>query len=183
MKNRESISSTGIDKLIIGAGNILLSDEGIGLHVLKELQRLISSDAGPAEETKKEFYFLKHTGFVDIGTSSIDIGLYLADNIKKMVIIDCIKAEGYEPGTVFKLGIEDLRKRQSENFSLHQLELVDSLKVISITETLPEILIFGIVPAQTEIFSLELSETLKQRFPLIIDKILKEINIFFSVYA
>jgi len=167
MRNRANIK-----RLIIGAGNILLSDEGIGIHIVKELEKYEHNDN-----------VFPKTSFVDIGTSSIDIGLYLSGSIEKLVIIDCIKTEGYEPGTVFKLGIDDLRKRQKESFSLHQIELVDNLKIYSITSSLPDTLILGIVPADTESFSLELSGPVKKIFPEIMGKVVREIKEFFKSNA
>jgi hydrogenase maturation protease len=84
------------------------------------------------------------------------------------------------PGTIFKLTPDDLRKRQEEKYSLHQLELVDSLKMVSIIEKLPEILILGVVPENINEFSTELSEIIAEKFPVILSKIKEEIVDFFK---
>ena len=157
-------------RLIIGTGNILLSDEGIGIHIVRELQRMQTKD--------KEFYC--NTEFIDIGTSSFDIISYINNGIKKVVLIDCMKANGYLPGTIFKLTPEDLRKRQKEKYSLHQMELVDTLRMISIIEKLPEILVLGIVPEDINKFSTKLSGSITEKFPVIVSKIKKEIIDFFD---
>jgi hydrogenase maturation protease len=184
-------SRANIKRLIIGAGNILLSDEGIGIHILKELEKSAAEATGnlkrPGDKMpgagENDAGIFAYTSFVDIGTSSIDIGLYLCGSIEKLVIIDCIKANGYNPGTVFKLGIDDLRKRQKESFSLHQMELVDNLKIQSIISTIPDTLILGIVPYDTDSFSMDLSETLKETFPEIISKVKSQIKEFFKENA
>jgi hydrogenase maturation protease len=157
-------------KLIIGIGNMLLSDEGIGIHIIAELQR---QQAG-----NKELF--RHTEFVDIGTSSFDIISYINSGVTKVVLIDCMKADGYLPGTVFKLTPDDLRKKQKEKYSLHQVELVDTLSMISIIEKLPEILILGIVPQDINKFSTKLSDIIIEKFPIILSKIKKEIIDFFK---
>jgi hydrogenase maturation protease len=157
-------------KLIIGTGNILLSDEGIGIHIVRELQRQQIKD--------KEFF--QNTEFIDIGTSSFDIVSYINNDITKVVLIDCMKADGYLPGTIFKLTPDDLRKRQKEKYSLHQMELVDTLRMISIIEKLPEILILGIVPEDINKFSTKLSDSIAEKFPVILSKIKKEIVDFFK---
>ncbi|MBE3089977.1 MAG: hydrogenase maturation protease [Actinobacteria bacterium] len=157
-------------KLIIGTGNILLSDEGIGIHIVRELQRQQTRD--------KEFFH--NTEFIDIGTSSFDIISYINNGVTKVVLIDCMKADGYLPGTIFKLTPDDLRKRQKEKYSLHQMELVDTLKMISIIEKLPEILILGIVPENINKFSTKLSDSIAEKFPVILSKIKKEIVDFFK---
>jgi hydrogenase maturation protease len=161
MKSRQSTRVA--EYLIIGAGNILLSDEGIGIHILELLKK----------EDK-----IQKAGYIDIGTSSLDIGLHLGPGIKKIVIIDCIKVEGFAPGTVFRLSVEDLRKRQQENFSLHQFELVDSLKLLSLVDDLPETMILGITPGNIETYSLALSPDLEKGLPDILEKVRREINNF-----
>jgi hydrogenase maturation protease len=157
-------------RLIIGTGNILLSDEGIGIHIVWELQRQQTKD--------KEFFH--NTEFIDIGTSSFDIISYINNSVTKAVLIDCMKADGYLPGTIFKLTPDDLRRRQKEKYSLHQMELVDTLRMISLIEKLPEILILGIVPEDINKFSTKLSDSIAEKFPVILSKIKKEIVDFFK---
>jgi hydrogenase maturation protease len=157
-------------RLIIGTGNILLSDEGIGIHIVRELQRQQTKD--------KEFFH--NTEFIDIGTSSFDIISYINNGITKAVLIDCMRADGYLPGTIFKLTPDDLRKRQKEKYSLHQMELVDTLRMISIVERLPEILILGIIPENINKFSTKLSDSMTEKFPVILCRIKKEIGDFFK---
>ena len=161
---------SSIKRLIIGTGNLLLSDEGVGIHIIRELQR---------QQTKDEEFF-HNTEFVDIGTSSFDIVSYINNGVVQVVLIDCMKADGYLPGTVFKLTPDDLRKRQEEKYSLHQMELVDTLRMLSIIEKLPEILILGIVPEDINKFSTKLSESIAEKFPVILNKIKKEIVDFFK---
>ena len=100
--------------------------------------------------------------------------------MQKIVIIDCIKTAEYKEGTVFKLTLEDLRARQLNKFSLHQMELVDSLKLLSIANNLPPLIIIGVVPKNISTFSLELSTEIKILFPEIIKKITKVISDFFK---
>jgi hydrogenase maturation protease len=154
-----------IKYLIIGAGNLLLSDEGIGIHIVSKL---------------KEQGSFNDTEFVDIGTSTLDIGSFLSDSLQKIVIVDCIKTSEYKEGTVFKLSLEDLRARQLNKFSLHQMELVDSLKILSITNNLPPVIIIGVVPHNISTFSIELSPEIETIFPVIVDKITKVITEFFK---
>jgi hydrogenase maturation protease len=151
--------------LVIGAGNLLLSDEGMGIHIVNKL---------------KEQESFKDTEFVDIGTSTLDIGSFLSDDLQKIVIVDCIKTAEYKEGTVFKLTPDDLRARQLNKFSLHQMELVDSLKLLSIANNLPPIIIIGVVPHNISTFSINLSQEIEAVFPEIVEKITKVIEDFFK---
>ena len=155
-----------IKYLIIGAGNLLLSDEGMGIHIVNKLQQQES---------------FKDTEFVDIGTSTLDIGSFLSDDLQKIVIVDCINTAEYKEGTVFKLTLDDLRARQLNKFSLHQMELVDSLKLLSIANNLPPVIIIGVVPHNISTFSINLSQEIESVFPEIVEKITKVIEDFFKI--
>ena len=89
-----------------------------------------------------------------------------------------IKSDDDEPGTLFKMGLDDLVSKKKENFSLHQLKLIDSIKLISIENTFPETMILGIVPKDTKTFSDKLSKELIDRLPFVYDRILDLIKDF-----
>jgi hydrogenase maturation protease len=157
-----------INFLIIGVGNLLLTDEGLGIHIVKNLK----------ENSSKSF---SHTDFIDMGTSSLDICSCINENIKKIVIIDCIKTNEFQPGTVFRLTPEDIRKKRAvSDYSLHQMQLLDSLKIISLLGQLPEVIILSIVPSDINSFSTELSAKIQQKLPDILSKVKKEIINFFD---
>jgi hydrogenase maturation protease len=149
--------------LIVGVGNTLLTDDGVGIYIVNRL---------------KDEKSLKENQFLDLGTSSMDIAYYLDNNIKKMVIIDCIKSDTDKPGTLFKMGIDDLVSRKKENFSLHQLELIDSIKLASVENDFPDTMVLGIVPKDTKTFSDRLSKELIDLIPEVYLKILNLIKDF-----
>ena len=156
MKNKKQ-------NLIVAFGNILLTDDGVGIHILRKLKY---------EET------LKGDQFLDLGTSSMDIGYYLNNNITRMVIIDCIKSDSDEPGTIFKMGVDDLVSKRKENFSLHQLELIYSIKLASVENDFPDTMVLGIVPKDIDTLSDRLSKEIIDRLPFIYDRILNLIKDF-----
>ena len=149
--------------LIVGVGNILLTDDGVGIHILSKLEK---------EES------LKGNQFLNLGTSSMDIAYYLNNDIARMVILDCIKSDGDEPGTLFKMGLDDFVLKKKENFSLHQLKLIDSLKLVSIENDFPETMVLGIVPKDIKTFSDSLSRELIDRLPFVYDKVFNLIKDF-----
>jgi len=108
----------------------------------------------------------------------MDIAYYLNNDTVRMVIIDCIKSDGDEPGTLFRMGLDDLVSKKKENFSLHQLELIDSLKLVSIENDFPETMVLGVVPKDTETLSDRLSKELMDKLPVVYDKILALIKEF-----
>jgi len=149
-------------ELVVGLGNILLSDEGIGIHILRELEKEVS---------------LKDADFLDMGTSSMDLGYYIGGSIEKMVIIDCLQSED-PPGSIYMLRPRDLASKKEQEFSLHQLKLVDTIKLASIETDFPETVILGIVPYDAGTFSEDLSPEIRALFPFIYRRVLGIIEEF-----
>ncbi len=142
--------------LIIGLGNILLTDEGIGIHVMNSL---------------KESDEFTDVSFLDLGTSSWELINFIDDQTKLIFIIDCLEARVGKPGDVYALELKDLISGDDYKLSLHQLKLLDSLKMILLEKELPKTIVIGIIPLDTKSISTELSETLKNNFPSIVNKV------------
>jgi hydrogenase maturation protease len=148
--------------LLVGVGNILLTDDGIGVHIIRHMEE--KDPFGNAE-------------YLDMGTSSMDLGYYIDDNIRKMVIVDSIKADE-KPGTLFRMAPGDLVSKRDQSYSLHQLKLVDTLKLATIDTEFPETIIIGIVPHDVSTVSENLSSEMKKIFPEVYGRVVKAIKGF-----
>ena len=145
--------------LILGIGNILLQDEGVGVHVVHELQKRSLPD---------------NVEVIDAGTSGLDI-LLSQEGLYKLVVIDAIKA-GNKPGTVYKTRLNTWPRCEPHAISLHQFGLLCSLTAAEKMNCAPdEIVIIGVEPGQIDL-GLEPSEPVKQSIPKVIEKILEEIQ-------
>jgi hydrogenase maturation protease len=144
------------DIVVLGLGNLLMSDEGIGIYIVNKLLK----------HTAK----FSNTEFMDAGTGGLTV-LHLIANRKKAVIIECALM-GQAPGTIRRFTPDDVKSiKQVSHFSLHD---VDILKVLDISKQLgecpQEIIIFGIEPAKIEmgsVLSPELSSNLENYIQLI----------------
>jgi hydrogenase maturation protease len=124
------------DIVVLGLGNVLMSDEGVGVRVVERLQ-----------EQAAQFPDVE---FIDAGTGGMSV-LHLIANRKKTIIVDCAMM-GQTPGTIRKFTPDDVKSvKQVSHFSLHD---VDILKVLELSKQLeecpPEVIIFGIEPAKVE---------------------------------
>ena len=146
---------------VIGVGNILLSDEGIGVHLANELGK---RDALPGVD------------FVDGGVAGGAL-LNLIEDQEKVVLLDTVAAP-FPPGTVLKLFPDDLRRSGDVRFSLHDLNLTDTIDLMRLRGTLPDMMILGVVPADIETYRIGLSDPLAARFEEILAKIRAEIEKF-----
>lgn len=147
--------------VVVGFGNLLLKDEGVGIHVIHALQEMALPQDSLVE-------------IMDGGTSTdILASLPAAD---KLVIVDAA-AGGGEPGTIYQFIPEDIGEGEGMVASLHQSSLGLSLKIMKYVGMEPgEVLIIGIEPKEID-WGLKLSSKLQRRMPCIIDLILKETGI------
>jgi hydrogenase maturation protease len=141
---------------VVGVGNLLLKDEGIGIHVVHALQESPLPDG---------------VVVIDGGTSP-DVLDYL-EPADKLVIIDAAEAGG-EPGAIYRFRPDDVTLETGEAISLHELGLISSLKTMSLLgKTPPEVIIIGIQPKEID-WGMELSPELKEKVPEIVRVVLKE---------
>jgi len=143
---------------VVGVGNLLLKDEGIGVHIAHALQQIDIPHG---------------TQIIDGGTSS-DLPYYLRD-VDKLIIIDAVKAGG-KPGTVYRFHPHDVNIESEEILSVHELGLEQSLKMMSLMGNEPkETVIIGIEPKEID-WGTELSAELQQKIPEIVNLVLNEIG-------
>jgi len=143
-------------KFVVGIGNVLLRDEGIGCHVVHALEEI------PLPDVK----------IIDGGTCP-DV-LQLFEDTDKLVIVDAVKGGG-TPGQIYRFHPEDITLEQKPLLSLHDMSLVDSLKLIQLWHNIDEAVIIGVEPGEIG-WGLELSPELQEKMPQIIDAILAELN-------
>jgi hydrogenase maturation protease len=146
-------------RLVIGIGNILMSDEGLGVHIARKLQ----------EENILE----ENVEIIEGGTSTFDLQLYI-ERSEKVIIIDAIKGRN-PPGTIYRLRPEDLKKEKDNISSLHQLNFLYILELVRLRGYNPEVIIFGVEPEKI-CLDMELSDRIKKVIPRLIREIKKEIK-------
>jgi hydrogenase maturation protease len=154
--------------LVLGAGNILLKDEGIGVHIVREMQRRNMPD---------------YVTLVDAGTAGLDV-LLSAEKAEKLIVIDALRAGG-KPGTIYKmrLGREQKDKllgifagRGTSGMSLHQIGLIEALSIVDKMQCAPEeIVVIGVEPEEFD-YGLELTNSVKRKILKIINAVLEEIE-------
>ena len=142
--------------VILGMGNELLKDEGIGVHVARLLQQ--EPSLGDVE-------------VVDGGT--LPDAPLVGEGVGKLIIVDAVQAGG-EPGAIYRFHPEDVDVGGKTLTSLHQISLLEDLWLIEHFGQKPkEVIIIGIEPEDMS-SGLELSAKLQKQVPQIIDLVLKE---------
>lgn len=143
--------------LVLGIGNILLRDEGVGVRVIEAMRRL------PLGEDIE---------CIDGGTSGADLVDELADR-PKVIVIDAAKGDA-APGTVFRFGADDLMQGADHALSLHEFGLLETLMAARHLGCAPrEVVIFGVQPKEVHA-GLELSSEVAGVLPKVIELVLAE---------
>jgi len=124
------------DTVIVGLGNILMADEGIGCVIAGHL--LSQQEKYPGIE------------FVDAGTGGMNL-LHIISGRKKAIIIDCA-VMGTEPGTIKRFTPEQTKSiKQLSHYSLHEADVLQIIEMSRKLGQCPEqIIIFGIEPYRIE---------------------------------
>ncbi|MHB1038104.1 MAG: HyaD/HybD family hydrogenase maturation endopeptidase [Pirellulales bacterium] len=145
--------------LILGIGNLLLQDEAVGVRVVEALHD-VKLPAG--------------VEVVDGGTAGANLVDLIADR-RKLIVLDAIDA-GAEPGTIFRLGPDDLLPAEGAAISIHQLGLVETLAMVRQLGCAPrEVVIFGIQPRRIEP-GLELTAEVSAAVPKVVRAVLAELG-------
>jgi hydrogenase maturation protease len=147
--------------LILGVGNLLMGDEGIGVHAVRELWKRTL----PA-----------NVDVVDGGTAGLEV-LGLTEGYDRVVIIDAVDA-GLEPGTILRFRPEDVTPDDVDlRLSLHQEKI---LRVLELAEylgrDLAPIVIYGVQPEAMG-WSTELSPAVQARLDSLLDAVEEELSI------
>ena len=146
--------------LVLGVGNILLKDEGIGVRVIERLQ--------------ETYDFSPNVELYDGGT----LGLRLLDPISRadrLIVVDAVQ-NGDPPGTLHRLPSEVLEKRLVYKNSLHELNLVEALAYAELLGNRPQAVIVGIEPEDISPWGMEMTETIRSRFDEVCAAVLEEIE-------
>ncbi len=143
---------------VVGIGNILLGDEGVGVRIVEELKK---RDLPENVEV--------HDG----ATSGIALLNFLVDK-DKVIIVDAVKG-GEEPGTVYQFSINEALQK-SEMMSLHDIDFVTAYQTSKdILELTDDITVIGIEPKVID-NGLELSEEIKYAIPQVIELVHQNLN-------
>jgi len=133
--------------LVLGVGNILYRDEGVGVRAVEALE--------------ERYSFSDNVTLLDGGTlGSRLIGPMMeADHV---IVLDAVLG-GAAPGSLYRLEGQDLRKSMAFMDSMHQANLLDTLAHCELMGKRPAAVIVGIEPEDFQTMDIDISTTLATR--------------------
>ncbi|MFZ5906216.1 MAG: hydrogenase maturation protease [Nitrospirota bacterium] len=144
--------------LVLGIGNILLKDEGIGVRVAEQMMKM---SLPPDVEV------------MDGGVGGLNLLDYIEAR-KKVIVVDTVKA-GTAPGTLFRFTDRDLSDKKGFIRSAHGIDFSDVIAAAGYLGTKPDAIVFIGIEPETLDASLELSPKMAEMIPVLINLVMKEI--------
>ena len=145
--------------LILGVGNLLLRDDGFGVHLINSL---------------KDTALPGNVELLEAGTVSHQL-IPLLHEIDHLIVIDVVEA-GDTPGSLFRFSPDDMRFPVEQKASLHQISLIDVLNMAALTGTKPKTVIIGVQPKDISSWSMDLSDELTAVIPRVQELIFEELS-------
>jgi len=145
--------------LVLGLGNILLSDEGVGVRVVERLQA--------------RYVFPGDVQVLDGGTLGLDLLPYV-EKADRLLVVDAVEI-GAEPGTLIRLEGEGIPSVFGPKLSPHQVGFADLLDAARLTDCLPEErVLWGLQPRSLQV-GLDLSPAVDAQVELLVENVLTEL--------
>ncbi|MCP3941628.1 MAG: HyaD/HybD family hydrogenase maturation endopeptidase [Desulfobacteraceae bacterium] len=147
--------------LVLGIGNILLKDEGAGVHLVNHLE--------------KNYQFSSNVTLLDGGSLGMRLIPWICET-DVLIIADIFAGSG-KPGSIYRYNYDELKGKISAKNSLHQVTFLETLATANLMEILPEkIIIHGIQPADISPWGTKMTPELKKTFPKFIGAVVNEIR-------
>ncbi len=146
---------------ILGVGNVLTRDDGLGPYVIRVLEA--------------QYEFPEGVEVLDVGTPGLDFTPYLSEALA-VIVVDTVHADA-APGTLrFYRDDEIVASPPPSRMSPHEPGLREALMATELTETSPrEMLLIGVVPETTE-GGTRLSRPVAAAVPKVVEAVVEELE-------
>jgi hydrogenase maturation protease len=144
---------------VLGLGNLVHADDGVGVHAVQELQR--DSRVPPG------------VTLLDGGTHGLALLPYIS-RFTRLLVIDAVNA-GERPGTLVRFEGSALNGLPGKA-TVHQLGFADMMVALKLlNESPPELVVLGVQPLSTE-WSAELTTTVREALPALLDAVIRQLE-------
>jgi len=141
---------------VIGVGNLLFCDDGIGVIA--------------AEYLRQNFIFEPEVEIVDGGTLGFGLFEYFM-KYENVLILDTLSMDD-EAGAIYKIPSKELLGFGGYKKTAHEVEVVQMLEICQLHETKAEVNIIGIVAKDVKSAKIGLSKVLRSRFASLIQTVI-----------
>lgn len=141
------------DFLLMGLGNLLMEDEGVGVHVLRYLEEHYTFSPAPE--------------LVDGGTAGFEL-LPFFEDYRHILMVDAVEFRK-EPGSIGMIKNDEILTQLTQKMSLHHLGITDVLSAAKLLDyTFDEVVLLGVQPYFFNDVKMGLSKEMEARMPEIV---------------
>ena len=152
MELTETVKNT----MILGVGNLLLRDEGVGVHIATNLQ---------------EYPLPDYIEVIEGGTDGFKL-FHLIMEADRLIVVDCVKG-GDEPASIYRFDIDDFDHFPDiYKTSVHQVSITEVINLSGTMRTPPRTTIIGVEPDEISM-SMELSPKIQAKLPKVLEIVLE----------
>jgi len=154
------VSSELREVAVIGLGNVLMGDDGVGVEVIRRL----AEEGAPSGVRLIE------------GGTAIHEAIFDAEGAEKIIIVDSVHG-GSEPGAIYRFTLDEIDHGSTPlAISLHDFSALPTIAMHRLAgRGAGDVVVIGVEPEKVE-WGLGLSETIRSRLPKIIEAVKREIS-------
>ena len=147
--------------IVIGVGNMLFKDEGIGIYAAEYIKQNYKFDDEELE-------------IIDGGTLGFKLMTYFQE-YDNVIILDTVSIED-KAGEIYRLPSDVLLGLGNYRKTAHEVEIVEMLEIVSVLDSHANVTIIGIIPEDIISVEIGLTQSMENRFEEFILNGLKEIE-------
>ncbi|HSD94244.1 MAG TPA: hydrogenase maturation protease [Syntrophales bacterium] len=144
---------------LLGLGNILMKDEGFGVHFIRWLG--------------DRWRFPETVGLVEGGVMAYAL-LGTVCGCERLIVIDVLKTDD-EPGAVYRFTLAEIEPKLPPPTSAHEVQFLDVLCKAEMLDEAPEVIFLCIVPEDFHDMDMEMSPLMREKFPFVEELLMKEL--------
>lgn len=146
--------------LVLGVGNVLMKDEGVGVYVVNRMLEMEDDIPSDVEVT-------------DGGTAGFDLIPLMRDR-DKIIIVDAVSMDD-TPGSIYRFRPDDVAF-SGRGYSLHEVSILEVIRTLKMLGDDPKIEIIGIVPEDISTLEITLSDAVMGSVPKVISTIMEAVS-------
>ena len=146
--------------LILGVGNVLLTDEGVGVRVAHELMA--------------RYDFPPNVKVMDGGVLGLSLSGIMME-ARRVIVVDAVRG-GEAPGTVYRFDWNARPEHIQYKDSLHQIDLMETMALLPLLGDPPEVVVIGVEFGDIDNYGLELTPQVEQAVEPLIEQVILELE-------
>jgi len=151
---------------ILGVGNILLTDEGVGVRVVEHLNRY--------------YLFGDNVRLVDGGVLGVGL-MGVVSDCDVLIVVDAVQNQN-PPGTLYRLEGEQVPRRVLAKQSMHQLDLPEVLALCEAIDVFPQVVVLGVEPQDISTMDVILTPAIAAKLEPLAGMVLAELDRLQAAY-